>query len=117
MKNSVFYRVGQPTAALSFLPSTGGGEEVLSGASPDPVLLGAFQRMGYLANLRYYDYIPEEPEEELAYFLGHGVRYFVVPGGVIPGEDGEEYLELLQTRYPLVYQGEECLIFDLEGKV
>ena len=50
-------------------------EDVLAVASQDPVLLGACQRMGYRANLRYYDYVPQEPEEELAYFLGHGVRY------------------------------------------
>ena len=105
------------TAQAQVIQKVTDEEDVLAVASPDPVLLGACRRMGYRANLRYYDYIPEEPEEELAYFLGHGVRYFVVPGGVIPGEDGEEYLELLQTRYPLVYQGEECLIFDLEGKV
>ena len=43
------------------------------------------------------------------------MRYFVAPYGQVPGEQGEEYLALLQEGYETVYQGPECLIFDLEA--
>ena len=90
-------------------------QDVIAVAAQDPVLLGACGRRGYRANLRYYDHIPTEPAEELAYFIQHGVRYFVAPYGQVPGEQGEEYLALLQEGYETVYQGPECLIFDLEA--
>lgn len=89
--------------------------DVIAVAAQDPVLLGACGRMGYRANLRYYDYIPTEPRQELAYFRQQGVRYFVAPGGAVPGEEGDAYLALLEQGYEAVYRGPECLIFDLEA--
>lgn len=89
--------------------------DVIAVAAQDPVLLGACGRMGYRANLRYYDYIPTEPEQELDYFMQHGVRYFVAPEGAVAGEQGDAYLALLRREYEAVYQGPECLIFDLEA--
>ena len=84
-------------------------------AASDPVLLGACERMGYRANIRYYDYIPRSPAAELDYYRGQGVRWFIAPGGQVAGQDGEAYMQLLRDSYETVWDDELCTIFDLEA--
>ena len=84
-------------------------------AASDPVLLGACERMGYRANIRYYDYIPTEPAAELDYYRSQGVRWFIAPSGQVAGQDGEAYMQLLRDTCKTVWDDELCTIFDLEA--
>lgn len=90
-------------------------DDIIATASVEPVLLGAANRRGYRANLKYYDYIPQEPQKELEYFIAHGVKYFVVQGEEIPNDDGE-YIDILRENYSDVSSADVCEIFDLGAK-
>lgn len=104
--------ITQQAAAIQSVAAEGNCVAI---AASDPVLLGACERMGYRANIRYYDYIPTEPAAELDYFRDHGVRWFVAPGGKVAGQDGEAYLQLLRDTCETVWDNELCTIFDLEA--
>ncbi len=92
--------------------NTGFDDGVAVGAGT-PVYLNAANRRGYRANLRYYDYIPQEPDEEIAYFIDHGVRWMVVREGYIDGDDDGSYLAYVQANYPVHAANELCVIYDL----
>lgn len=79
-----------------------------------PACLNTANRRGYRANIKYYDYIPTEPSEEVAYFIDHGVRWMVVVNGAIPGDSDGSYLAYVQETYPVHAAGEQCVIYDLQ---
>lgn len=84
-----------------------------------PAYLNAANRRGYRANLQYYDYIPTQPSEEIAYFIDHGVRWMVVLNGSVVYDTDGSYLAYVQATYPVYATSEHCVIYDLqpEGSV
>jgi len=82
----------------------------------NPAYINAADRRGYRANIKYYDYIPTEPGEELAYFADHGVRWLIVRGGSIDGDSDGSYLAYVQETCPVYAADESCVIYDLMAK-
>jgi len=82
----------------------------------NPAYINAADRRGYRANIKYYDYIPTEPDDELAYFADHGVRWLVVRGGYIDGDSDGSYLAYVRENYPVYAADESCVIYDLKAK-
>lgn len=105
----------QTTTIASEIKGATKHDDIIATATGDPVLLGAANRRGFRANLKHYDYIPQEPQAEIDYFIEHGVRYFVVIDGKIPNDNGE-YLQILRENYNSVAGLVECEIFDLEAR-
>ncbi len=64
-----------------------------------PELLNASERKGWRANIKYYDYIPEGPEDELNYFIERGAKYFVPAKGYIYDDDDQAYRNYLETHF------------------
>lgn len=83
----------------------------------NPAYINAANRRGYRANIKYYDYIPNEPAGELVYFTDHGVRWMVAVQDQIAGDDDGSYLSYLKAHYPVYAAGAYCTIYDLQAKV
>lgn len=81
----------------------------------NPSWLNAANRRGYRANIQYYDYIPTGPEEEISYFIEHGVRYFAVVNGSIVNDTDGSYLTFLRENFPVHAESENCTIYDLRS--
>lgn len=88
-------------------------EDGIAIGTVSPACLNAANRRGYRANIKYYDYIPTEPSEEVAYFIHHGVRWMVVVNGAIVGDSDGSYLAYVQENYPVHAAGDYCVIYDL----
>lgn len=78
-----------------------------------PSCLNAANRRGYRANIKYYDYIPTGPAEEIAYFIDHGVRWMVVVNGGIVNDTDGSYLAYVRENFPVHAASEQCVIYDL----
>lgn len=81
----------------------------------NPAYINAADRRGYRANIKY-DYILTKPDDELAYFADHGVRWLIVRGGYIDGDSDGSYLAYVQETYPVYAADESCVIYDLKAK-
>ena len=86
-------------------------DDIIAITASNPVFFNAANRRGYRANLKYYDYIPQEPENEVRYFIDHGVTYFIVLEGSL---NNSEYLEYLETNYSVIDSDGYCTLFRLE---
>ncbi|NLO46841.1 MAG: phospholipid carrier-dependent glycosyltransferase [Clostridiales bacterium] len=86
--------------------------DIIAAGVLDPSYINAGYRKGYRANIKYYDYIPQEPKREIKYFIEHGVNYFVVAGGYIYGDDGS-YYKYIRDTYPLYAENAYCKIYKL----
>ena len=100
-------------AIAAFLSSHTREEDIIAIAALNPVYLNAANRRGYRANLKYYDYIPQEPRDEIRYFMDHGVTWFLVIGGSIPDDDAG-YLDYLEKNYIVAGSDDNCTLFRLE---
>jgi hypothetical protein len=87
--------------------------DIIAAGVLDPSYINAGNRRGYRANIKYYDYIPREPELETKYFIEQGADYFVVVGGYIYGDDDGSYLKYIRCTYPLYAENEYCRIYRL----
>ena len=79
-----------------------------------PSYLSASNRRGWRGNIKYYDYIPQNPKDEVHYFIEHGASYFAVIDGVIEGDMDGSYSAYLQENFEVYVQEENCLIYDLK---
>jgi 4-amino-4-deoxy-L-arabinose transferase-like glycosyltransferase len=73
--------------------------DLLVVGSLDPCLLSLADRRGWRYNLRLYSFIPEDPYEELAYYLERGAKYFVPIQGKIYGDENGELLAHIENNY------------------
>ena len=88
-------------------------DDIIAITGTDPSYLNAANRRGYRANIKYYDYIPREPEGEVKYFIDHGVSCFVLlEGSIPPGDSG--YIDYLRTNYSVIDSDGFCTLFKLE---
>lgn len=99
-------------AAAAFIRNNTGSDDIIAVSSVNPVYHNAANRRGYRANIKYYDYIPRDPEDEIKYFIEHGVSHFVVVGGSIPNDDNG-YLAYLEANYTIVGSDGYCTLFSL----
>ncbi|HHV65896.1 MAG TPA: glycosyltransferase family 39 protein [Peptococcaceae bacterium] len=74
-------------------------DDLLVVGSLDPCLLSLADRRGWRYNLRLYSFIPENPYEELAYYLEKGAKYFVPIQGKIYGDENGELLAYIEKNY------------------
>ncbi|MDN4492522.1 ArnT family glycosyltransferase [Ureibacillus aquaedulcis] len=72
-----------------------------------PELINASERKGWRANINYYDYIPQEPKEEIEYFISHGAKYFVPIKGYIYGDGDNAYRKYLDDHFIKVQVAED----------
>jgi len=64
----------------------------------NPGVLNAGRRQGWRANIKYYDYIPQDPENEVKYYVERGAKLFVPLKDQIYGDDGS-YRKYLEQNY------------------
>lgn len=74
-------------------------EDLLVVGSFDPCLLSLSGRKGWRFNLGIYSDIPQDPYEELAYYLQLGAKYFVPVQGKVYGDEGGVFLRYLEKEY------------------
>lgn len=79
----------------------------------DPSILSLSNRKGWRANLKYYDYIPENMEDELEYFINNGAKYFFIYSNYINGDDGS-YVEYLKNNYETKYNENGYTLYKLQ---
>ena len=77
-------------------------------------IFAAADRNGYRANIKYYEYIPQEPIQEVQYFIEHGVDYFVLTGETTKAD--ERYRKHLSDNFMVHTASSECVIYDLRKK-
>ncbi|WP_341877088.1 ArnT family glycosyltransferase [Defluviitalea saccharophila] len=88
-------------------------EDLIVVGTPDPALLNACERKGWRANIKYYDYIPKDPVQEIEYFIKHGAKYFVPMKGWIANDTGE-YKEYLNKNFKKIVDEEGYYIYQLQ---
>lgn len=88
-------------------------EDLIVIGTPDPALLNASERKGWRANIKYYDYIPKEPIQEIEYFINNGAKYFVPMKGWIANDTGE-YKEYLNKNFEKIVDDEGYYIYKLQ---
>ncbi len=89
-------------------------QESVAIAVSNPAYLNAANRRGWRANIKYYEYIPKNPKEEIDYFIQEGASYFVVVDGAVYGDEGGAYAEYLQENFPLYIEEGNCRIYSLK---
>lgn len=67
----------------------------------DPGILNASHRQGWRANIKYYDFIPSKPKDEVKYYMDRGAKLFVPLKGSIYGDDGS-YRKYLDEHFPKI---------------
>jgi len=74
-------------------------DDLLVVGSLDPCLLSLTDRRGWRFNLGIYPQIPEDPYDELAYYIERGAKYFAPVQGNIYGDDEGVFLDYLDEKY------------------
>ena len=77
-------------------------EDLLVVGSFDPCLLSLSDRRGWRYNLGLYPDIPEDPYQELNYYIAKGAKYFVPIQGNIYGDEDGELLAYIESQYPKI---------------
>lgn len=88
-------------------------EDLIVVGTPDPALLNACERKGWRANIKYYDYIPKDPVEEIDYYIKNGAKYFVPMKGWIANDNGE-YKKYLDNNFTKIIDEEGYYIYQLQ---
>ena len=82
----------------------------------NPAYLNAADRMGYRANIQYYDFIPVGVEEEIKYYIEQGVRKFIVVDNWVYNDVDGSYRRYLEEHFPVCAQCDYCTIYNLTAK-
>ncbi len=102
--------------AVAFIEKYTEKDDIIAVASINPIYLSGVNRRGYRANIKYHNHIPQNPEDEIKYFIDHGVDYFfVVEGGI--SNDNNGYFEYLKANYPIVDSNDHCALYRLRAQV
>ena len=98
----------------AFIAENTGFDQGIAIGVLNPAYINAANRRGYRANIQYYDHIPTQPEAEVAYFIAHDVRWFVVLDNAIVNDADGSYLNYLKETFPVHIKNDFCAIYDLE---
>ncbi len=79
----------------------------------DPAILSLSNRNGWRANIKYYDYIPNTTNDEMAYFINNGAKYFFVYDNFIYDDDGS-YIEFLNKNFKKKYNENKYVLYELQ---
>ncbi len=80
----------------------------------DPAILSLGRRAGWRANIRYYDFIPQETGKEVAYFRNNGAKYFYVHHQDIYDDGEGSYLAYLNAHFKKTDFGEGHVMYHLD---
>jgi hypothetical protein len=79
----------------------------------EPCLLSLTDRRGWRYNLRNYSYVPEDPYEELNYYIARGAKYFVPIQGKVYGDRDGKIMAYIEETYPKIETVEGYPIYAL----
>lgn len=97
------YKINEIIAAqVQVVQEVTAKEDFLVLGSLDPCLLSLADRRGWRYNLRIYSSTPENPYEELAYYIERGAKYFVPIQGKVYGDEDDKIMSYIEERYPRI---------------
>lgn len=88
--------------------------DLLVVGSLDPCLLSLSDRRGWRFNIGIYSHIPQDPYEELSFYIEEGAKYFVPIQGKVYGDEDGFFLRYLESRYEKIEPIQDYPIFALE---
>lgn len=77
-------------------------EDLLVVGSYDPCLLSMADRRGWRYNIENDQDIPEDPLDELSYYINKGAKYFVPIQGKVYGDDDGQIMNHIEENYPKI---------------
>ncbi|NLL52280.1 MAG: dolichyl-phosphate-mannose--protein mannosyltransferase [Peptococcaceae bacterium] len=89
--------------------------DLLVVGSLDPCLLSLSGRRGWRYNLGMYSYLPQDPYQELGFYIEHGAKYFVPIQGKVYGDDNQELIRYIEQNYPKIESVQGYPIYVLQG--
>lgn len=89
-------------------------DDLLVVGSLDPCLLSLSDRRGWRFNIGIYSHIPQDPYEELTYYIEEGAKYFVPIQGKVYGDEDGVFREYLESRYKKIEPIQNFPIYLLE---
>lgn len=89
-------------------------DDLLVVGSLDPCLLSLSNRRGWRFNIGIYSHIPQDPYEELAYYIEEGAKYFVPIQGKVYGDEDGVFLKFIESRYKKIEPIQNFPIYVLE---
>ena len=88
-------------------------DDLLVVGALEPCLLSLTDRRGWRYNLRNYSYVPEDPYEELNYYIARGAKYFVPIQGKVYGDRDGKIMAYIEVTYPKIETVEGYPIYAL----
>ena len=99
---------------VSVVQSVTDREDLLVVGSLDPCLLSLSDRRGWRFNIGIYSDIPQDPYEELNYYIERGAKYFIPIQGKVYGDEDEKFLRYLESKYARIEPIQDYPVFILE---
>ncbi len=89
-------------------------DDLLVVGSLDPCLLSLSDRRGWRFNIGIYSHIPQDPFEELDFYIEKGAKYFVPIQGKVYGDEDGLFLRYLESEYEKIEPIQDFPIYVLE---
>ena len=90
-------------------------EDLIVIGTYDPGILSLSDRTGWRANLKYYDFIPTEIDQEMNYLITHGADYFLVHENYIYNDNGS-YIQYLDAHFGKKAYGQGFVLYQLSAR-
>ncbi|MGI5901523.1 MAG: ArnT family glycosyltransferase [Desulfitobacteriia bacterium] len=77
-------------------------DDLLVVGSFDPCVLSLTDRRGWRYNLNIYASLPEDPYQELDYYIERGAKYFIPIQGKVYGDEDGRLINYLERKFPKI---------------
>ncbi len=80
----------------------------------NPVYINASNRCGFRANLNYYDFIPQGAQNEIEYFINHGIEYYIALNSWVYNDADGSYIDYIKDNFEVCASNELCTVYKLK---